>query len=47
MGDRELDKMVPFLKSLVQRRVPDVRSELRMFRMYGHGNMPARASYSP
>lgn len=31
-SDRELDKLLPFLKGIVQRRVPDVRNELRQLR---------------
>lgn len=37
MGDRELEKLAPFLKGLVQKKVFDVRAELRLFRMYAHG----------
>ncbi|TNV86397.1 hypothetical protein FGO68_gene6899 [Halteria grandinella] len=36
MGDRELDKLAPFLKGLVQRKVPDVRSELGSLRHHHH-----------
>ena len=31
-NDRELEKLTPFLRSLVQRRVKDVRTELRRFK---------------
>ena len=33
MGDKELDKLTPFLKSLVTRQVQDIRPELRNYRM--------------
>jgi TFIIF-interacting CTD phosphatase-like protein len=32
LGDKELEKLVPFLKNLVLRNIQDVRSELRSFR---------------
>lgn len=37
LGDKELDKLLPFLKSLVTRSVPDVRAELRNHRYHGIG----------
>ena len=42
LGDKELDKLLPFLKNLVTRKVPDVRSELRNLRIHSGGV----ASYS-
>jgi NLI interacting factor-like phosphatase len=32
LGDKELEKLLPFLKGLVTRAVPDVRPELRAYR---------------
>jgi len=31
-SDRELEKLIPFLKSLAVKRVHDVRQELRIYR---------------
>jgi CTD small phosphatase-like protein 2 len=34
LGDKELDKLIPFLKGLVTRNVSDVRAELRSHRLH-------------
>lgn len=45
--DRELDKLLPFLKGLVQKGTPDVRTELKAHRYHGggvHGSPEAKCN---
>ena len=37
VGDKELEKLVPFLKNIVTRGVSDVRGELRNLRIHSGG----------
>jgi CTD small phosphatase-like protein 2 len=50
MGDREFEKLLPILKGFVQRKVPDVRAELRSLRhshLHGGANVISGITGSP
>ena len=46
-ADRELDKLLPFLKSLVTRKIADVRNELRILRIYRQCTIECKQFGSP